>query len=60
MTFGSAGQYDLDTKYIPDVLGLRDRRPEAAVVKVMSRKDKVMSRKDKVMSRKKCSGADTG
>ena len=39
VTLGSAGLYDLDTRYIPDVLGLRARRPEAAVVKVMSRKD---------------------
>ena len=39
VTLGSAGQYDLDTKYIPDVLGLCARRLEAAVVKVMSRKD---------------------
>ena len=39
VTLGSAGLYDLDTRYIPDVLGLRARRPEAAVVKVMLRKD---------------------
>ena len=39
VTLGSAGLYDLDTRYIPDVLGLRARRPVAAVVKVMSRKD---------------------
>ena len=36
---GSAGLYDLDTRYIPDVLGLHARRPEAAVVKVMPIKD---------------------
>ena len=39
VTLGSGGLYDLDTRYIPDVLGLRARRPEAAVVEVMSRKD---------------------
>ena len=39
VTLGSAGLYDLDTRYIPDALGLCARRPEAAVVKVMSRKD---------------------
>ena len=39
VTLGSAGLYDLDTNYISDVLGLRARRPEEAVVKVMSRKD---------------------
>ena len=39
VTLGSAGLYDLDMRYIPDVLSLRARRPEAAVVKVMSRKD---------------------
>ena len=39
VTLGSAGLYDLDTKCNPDVLGQRVRRTEAAVVKVMSRKD---------------------
>ena len=39
VTLGSARLYDLATSYIPDVLGLRARRPEAAVVKVMLRKD---------------------
>ena len=40
MTLGSAGLYDLDTRYIPDVLGLRATGwPEAEVVKVMSRRD---------------------
>ena len=39
VTLGSAGLYDLDTRYIPDVLGLCARRLEAAVVKVLSRKD---------------------
>ena len=38
VTLYSAG-LDLDTRYIPDVLGQRARRPEAEVVKVMSRKD---------------------
>ena len=39
LTLRSAGLYDLDTRYIPDVLGLRAQRPEAAVVKFMSIKD---------------------
>ena len=39
VTLGSAGLYDLDTRYIPEVLGLRARWPETEVVKVMSRKD---------------------
>ena len=39
MTLGSAGLYDLDTRYIPDVLGLHAQRPEAEVVKVMLRRD---------------------
>ena len=36
MTLGSTELYDLDTKCVPDVLGLHARGPEAAVVKVMS------------------------
>ena len=39
VTLDSAGLYDLDTRYIPDVLGLRARQLEAQVMKVMSRKD---------------------
>ena len=39
VTLSSAGLYDLDTRDIPDVLGLPARRPKAAVVKVMSIKD---------------------
>ena len=35
MTLDSAGIYDLDTTCVPDVLGLRARHPEVAVVKVM-------------------------
>ena len=36
VTLDSSGIYDLNTKYVPDVLGLHARRPEAAVVKVMT------------------------
>ena len=35
----SSGIYDLNTKCVPDVLGLHARRPEAAVVKVMTGRD---------------------
>ena len=34
-TLSSTGIYDLDTTNVPDVLGLRAWRPEAAVVKVI-------------------------
>ena len=37
MTLGSAGLYDLDMRYIPDLLSIRARWPEAVVVKVMSK-----------------------
>ena len=36
VTLSSAGLYNLDTKRLPHVLGLRARQPEAAVVRVMS------------------------
>ena len=39
MTLDSAGIYDLDTKCVPGVLGLRAQCPEVAVVKVMSGRD---------------------
>ena len=36
VTLGSDELYDYDTECVPDILGLRARRPEAAMVKVMS------------------------
>ena len=36
VTLSSAGLFNLDTKRLPDILGLRARQPEAAVMKVMS------------------------
>ena len=39
VTLGSTELYDLDTKCVLDVMGLRARRPDAPVVKVMSGSD---------------------
>ena len=39
VTLDSARAYDLNTTFVPDVLGLRAQRSEAAVVKVMTGRD---------------------
>ena len=39
VTLGSPELYNLDPEYVPDVLGLHARRPEAPVVKVMLGRD---------------------
>ena len=39
VTLDSTRAYDLNTTFVPDVLGLRARRSEAAVVKVMTGRD---------------------
>ena len=50
VTLDSAGLYDLDTKCVPDVLGLRARRPEAAVIKVMTGRVRVLIPDEKVVT----------
>ena len=39
VTLGSDELYNLNTECVPDVLGMRARRPEAAVIKVVSAGD---------------------